>query len=519
MKAHLMYRERDLDLEQPLPVNAEALKQDLELTTLFDAMARGDAYLRELVEKAFLSSLTDPKEIRYRQAVLGDCLERPAVVRELYALAVEALDSKRKAQHLWFRDSPETLLRKSLRILELLADVLERLRKVADEQTPEFWSDGFTKLFAMLQRDLDDDYLRTIDHHMRELEFRRGALISAGLGRGNRGTNYVLRRPHERSLFERITPGGPRSYSFTIPARDEHGMQSLDELRGRGINLVANALAQSTDHILSFFNMLRAELGFYVGCLNLHEQLAEKGEPTCFPVPLIAEDEVAFSASGLYDAALTFHLGSQVVGNDVDADGKQLVMITGANEGGKSTFLRSVGLAQLMMQAGMFVPAESFQANVCAGVFTHFKREEDASMTSGKLDEELSRVSEIADTITPTGLLLCNESFASTNEREGSEIARQVVRAMVEAKVKVVFVTHLFDLANGFYQEQLATALFLRAERREDGTRTFRVLPNEPLPTSYGEDSYRRIFALARQSPDVRGEPAEDVDQSPRASH
>jgi DNA mismatch repair ATPase MutS len=189
-----------------------------------------------------------------------------------------------------------------------------------------------------------------------------------------------------------------------------------------------------------------------------------------------------------------------VVGNDVDADGKQLVMITGANQGGKSTFLRSVGLAQLMLQAGMFVPAQSFRANVCAGVFTHFKREEDASMTSGKLDEELSRMSEIADSVGPTGLLLCNESFASTNEREGSEIARQVVRAMVEAEVKVVFVTHLFDLADSIHRQQLETALFLRAERRPDGGRTFRVLPNEPIPTSYGEDSYRRILGLTRQT-------------------
>jgi len=60
-------------------------------------------------------------------------------------------------------------------------------------------------------------------------------------------------------------------------------MQTLNELRGRGINLVANALAQSTDHILGFFDMLRAELGFYVGCLNLHEQLAERASRLAFP--------------------------------------------------------------------------------------------------------------------------------------------------------------------------------------------------------------------------------------------
>jgi hypothetical protein len=77
VKAHLLYRDRDLDLERPSPANAEALERDLELTTLFDAMARGDEYLRELVEKVFLWSLTDPEAIGYRLAVLGDCLDHP----------------------------------------------------------------------------------------------------------------------------------------------------------------------------------------------------------------------------------------------------------------------------------------------------------------------------------------------------------------------------------------------------------------------------------------------------------
>jgi DNA mismatch repair ATPase MutS len=497
MKVFLMHRDCDLDLEQPLPASADALIQDLELDTVLDAMARGDHYLREVAKQSLLSGLADPEAIRYRQHVLGDCLQQPEIVRQMYELAIEALESKRKAQMLWFRDSPDTLLHKSVRMLELLTDVLERLRKLADERAGAFRSDGFTRLFATLVRELDDDYLQTLDAHLRELKFRRGALISAELGPGNRGTHYVLRKPNEQTLLQKLAPTRTPSYSFNVADRDEHGMAALSELRGKGISLAASALAQSTDHILSFFGMLRAELGFYVACLNLHEQLVEKGEPTCFPAPG-APQEPALSARQLYDVSLAFHLEQRVVGNDVDADGKALVMITGANQGGKSTFLRSIGLAQLMMQAGMFVGAESFSANACDGVFTHFKREEDPTMTRGKLEEELHRMSEIGDAIRPMSLLLCNESFASTNEREGSEIARQVVGALVEAGVKVFFVTHLFDLADGFYRQQLETALFLRAERQPDGRRTFRLLEGEPLPTSYGPESYRRIFGVSR---------------------
>jgi len=139
------------------------------------------------------------------------------------------------------------------------------------------------------------------------------------------------------------------------------------------------------------------------------------------------------------------------------------------------------------------VAAGSFRASVSAGVFTHFIREEDPSMVSGRLDEELSRLSGIADHITPDALILFNESFAATNEREGSEIGRQVVRALLEAGVRVFFVTHQFDFADGFYRRQAGSALFLRAPRQPDGRRDFRLIVAEPLPTSFGKDIYDRI--------------------------
>ena len=183
-----------------------------------------------------------------------------------------------------------------------------------------------------------------------------------------------------------------------------------------------------------------------------------------------------------------------MIANDVEASGKALVMITGANQGGKSTFLRSVGLAQLMAQCGMFVAADSYCANACTGVFTHYKREEDETMQSGKLDEELARISGIADQIHAGCLLLCNESFASTNEREGSQIARQIIDAMLAENIKVLFVTHMFDLAGTYHERQMRTALFLRAARGEDDARPFRLSEGRPLPTSYGEDTYRKIF-------------------------
>jgi hypothetical protein len=511
VNAYLLYPERDADPPGASPVNASALVQDLELETLFDAMSLGDPFLLDVATSVVLASLDDPGAIRYRQGVLADCLARPDVVREMYLAIVGAIEEATKSRFglyfgLYMFPSPSTVLSGAVNLLVLLVPTLRALRRIADREAAGFGSPGFSRFFAMIQAELDDEVFRRIDDQLSYLTFRGGVPISAELGPANKGVRYVLRRtPDQVGRFGRLTGWlKPPGTSFVVNPRDEVGMRTLDDIKGEGLNAVANALAQSTDHVLGFLAAVRAELGFYVGCLNLYSRLSEKGEPTCLPTP----DPLGrpmLSARGLYDVCLTLHVPGRVVGNDVDALDRSLVMVTGANQGGKSTFLRSVGLAQLMMQCGMYVAAESFRSDVRDGIFTHYKREEDATMRSGKLDEELHRMSTIIDQIRPGSLLLCNESFASTNEREGSEIARQVVRELVAAGVKVVFVTHLFDLAGSFYQQEEGPTLFLRAERESDGRRTFRVVPGEPLPTSHGWDVFERILGAApalRDAPD-----------------
>lgn len=505
MKVRLLHPDRDLDLAPRLPWRlGDLIDDDLELPRVYRAMAAGDSFLLDIVKKVVPLSVTDPEVIVYRQQVLADCLANHAVVKQLYDLAVDGAEVQRKVflGGLLSRE-PAGILRRSVRILEHLTDNLKQLRALADRHTGQFRSAGFQQLLAMIAEQLSDDYLHQLDEQLAELHLPRGELLSAALGLGNKGEHYLLHQPPRRSWWDRLT-GNHDGYGFEIDGRDEIGAQALTELAGRAINDVANTVTQSADHVMGFFVRLRTELGFYLGCVNLRDRLTTSGVPTCFPVPTTA-DEPRFGCRDLRDVGLCLTTTETVTGNDVDADGTSLIMITGANEGGKSTFLRSVGTAQVMMQAGMFVTAESFHANVRDGVFTHFKREEDVTMTRGKLDEELARMSQIADHIGAKSMLLCNESFASTNEREGSQIARDIVRALVETGVKVVFVTHLYDLAHSLYARQDPADVFLRAERRPDGARTFRLMPGEPEPTSYGEDSFRRVFgrpARGGQVPD-----------------
>ena len=497
MNVFLMYPDRDFTPDQVLPSNDAALIQDLELIVLFEAMAQGDRYLFEVANQVVLSSLDAPDTIRYRQEILQDCLQNSEVIRQIYQIPIQALETK---QRLWmgiFTRSPSGILSSAGTMLEMYVAFLGLLKQIADEHASKFESAGFRRFLTMIQSELDDDYFAVVTGHLEALKFRRGVTLSAELGFGNEGANYILRKPNpdKQNLIERIT--GPKAtvYSYTLHPKDDHGASALADLMDRGLNLVANAVAQASDHINSFFSLLRQELAFYIGCLNLSEQLTTLGEPITIPQPAPAsQDRLSFK--GLYDIGLALTVKEKVVGNDLQADKKNLVLITGANQGGKSTFLRSIGLAQLMMQCGMFVPAEYYSANVCKRIFTHYKREEDSSMTRGKFDEELSRMSDIIDQITPHSMVLFNESFAATNEREGSEIARQITSALLDLKVKVFYVTHLYELAHRYYDDKINSALFLRAERKASGERTFRVIEGEPMQTSFGMDVYQEIFDI-----------------------
>ena len=117
-----------------------------------------------------------------------------------------------------------------------------------------------------------------------------------------------------------------------------------------------------------------------------------------------------------------------MVACDLDANGKDVIIITGANQGGGIDFFRSLGLCQVMLNAGMFVPASIARASIACGAYTHFGRQEDRTMERGKLDEELKRCADLIQRLQPYGMVLFNEAFSSTNELEGADVVSRGAR-------------------------------------------------------------------------------------------
>ncbi|MBN9215835.1 MULTISPECIES: hypothetical protein [unclassified Microbacterium] len=492
MKVHLMSADHDFDPRWDEPEFADDIVQDLQLDYLWDAMAAGDGFLRSVARAAILAPVEDPETILYRQQALEDCLRNPGHAQQLYQIAVDALELRRGIFGLPLHNHPGMELSYGVRLLTELAGQLDRLRAFRSVLNDSFASPAFRGLSDTIARELDDDYMIELRRTLHELAFPDGMLMSAGIGPGGQVAGQILRRAkrENRRWFDR-TPLKKPLFSFTLPDRDEAGANALSELEDRSVNEVANAASQAAEHVQAFFTSLRNEVGFYLAVGNLVTALGQIGAPLCTPDPLTSDTA---TADGVYDPCLAWRTRSIPVVNDVHLGQRGLLVITGANQGGKSTLLRALGTAQLMMQAGLPVPADRFDARPVRRLFTHWAREEDTELVHGKLDEELERMQQLIALIRPGDLLLCNESFASTNEAEGSQILLEVTRALVDSGVQVRSVTHLYDFARAMQDDPDLDAVFLRAPRAENGKRSFRLEPGEPLPTSFGLDLYDQTF-------------------------
>ena len=319
------------DSGQARESSSSDLKRDLGLPILFEAMAAADEFVYGAAESVVLSGAADVETILYRQAVLGDCLKNRDIVRDLYSIIGETLGEEKKSS-LWFsHQSPSTVLHTAIGALDLLLSALGRIRDILSARSSDFASTGFASLVRTLNVEVGDDFLEYAGNHLHELKFGGGALVGADLGVGCKGRNYRALKPGRKGMAERLRER-KNSLTVQIPDGDEAGSRALEELRDRGINRVADSLARSRDHVLGFLGVMRFELAFYIGCINLHERLAGIGMGLCLPLPARPEER-AHRGKGLYDICLALTLGGPVVGNDLEADGRSLFVVTGANQG------------------------------------------------------------------------------------------------------------------------------------------------------------------------------------------
>lgn len=269
---------------------------------------------------------------------------------------------------------------------------------------------------------------------------------------------------------------------------DEEVYQSGVEFTNRVLLELLNQCVPFLQRWQEILHTMVRQIVFLAGCARLYQRGTECGLYFCVP------DQQQEEADCLYELSLALQMMEFPIPNTVALASYRGLIVTGANQGGKSTFLRSLGIAQVLCQAGMFVPAKKYPLHAYRDVFTHFTRREDAAMNMGKFEEELKRMEGILRHAGENTLILLNESFATTTEVTAFQIAMDLLHTCLEHEVTVWMVTHITKFAKELYQEKWPDVLFLSAGRRAENEIRFQMYEKTPGDTSYGLELYEQMI-------------------------
>jgi DNA mismatch repair ATPase MutS len=198
---------------------------------------------------------------------------------------------------------------------------------------------------------------------------------------------------------------------------------------------------------------LRDDLAFYLAAVQLMERLRSRGLPVCRP-EIAPMTERVCELHEAYNLTLALHQmahaddTARIVTNDVHlGDDGRICILTGPNQGGKTTYTQMVGICQILAQAGLWVPAARARISPVDNIYTHFPVEEQVAKGTGRFGDEAQRLSLIFARGTRHSLVLLNESLASTNAGESLYIAQDIVRVLRRLGARAIFATHLHELA------------------------------------------------------------------------
>lgn len=537
MNVNLLYSDKDWVKTQSY-YDWDSIYRDLGLQTIVDLsmsdlvmkgsrimyITRPDKFLGDAMGKVMRVPLKSKEEILYRQEILKDCINNREIIEELYQLVATILDDwdqlgRKNKNNSGNKDSRAGLVT-DIRVLSLLLPGMRSVRNLLKTKLDKLVSAGFQNLYNRMEEEFSPELEKNIELLLENISFYIDTLPHEK--EKNKFTVNLPRISVECGIYDGLKFGDLKlaELESKISSIDPNGIigkiqGSFGKLSNNSISLynnppiqedVANLEFEVVSYVMSycsevlyslgfFFDQLYFQIGFYRAAVNITRQLFRLNTDYCFPV---VKEGDALSYEDLKEIVMLTEQKKDAVGNTGNIDGKILTVITGANQGGKSTFLRSVGIAQVMMQCGLVVGAKQYSSSIYPNFFTHFTRREDSAMNSGRLDEELKRMDRIVSHVGENSLILLNESFATTTEKEGSTIAYDIIKALKEEKVRILTVTHLLSFAQRMYDEvkddKDTDVAFLSAEHLEDGTRTFKMIPHAPELTSFGLELYEMVL-------------------------
>ncbi len=435
-----------------------AFLADLNLDQVLTALA-GARPAHDLIP-LFAEALTDPDAIAFRHEVFRD-LETEAVRQAVDAFAARMTGMRehlRQAAAFHHRRQGESAVLDAVGVYCMaVRELAERLSSI------ELRSRGLRGLRDHLQAHSVSEEFRVLASEAADLRQRLAGVTYSLRIRGNRVivNNHAgepdLSREVE-AVFDRFQQGATKDYrvTFANPVEMNHvEAMILDRVAQLNAELFAQLSAFCSTHaafVDPVVGRFEREVHFYLSYLDLMGTLRTAGLELCYPE--VSASSRHLLARDTFDIALAAKLvaaGRPVVCNDVElGDGESVFVVTGPNQGGKTTFARTLGQLHHLARLGVPVPGRSARLLLCDRVFTHFQREERVTDLRSNLQDELIRVREILSRATSRSVVIMNESLASTTADDALFLGREVIRRLLERGVIGVYVTFIDELTTAF---------------------------------------------------------------------
>jgi DNA mismatch repair protein MutS len=445
----------DKDNIQKETAEQPAFFTDLNLDQIIDAIAaRKEEYD---LKPFFYTPLRDAETVRYRHEVMRD-LEDAALMAHIHAFAEKMIIARR---YLGLVEKLEYQYHREGWFLEAVLVYCEALTELAyNLETANLNSHGFLEFRVYVKNYVHSRGFQSLIKEAQKVKrnlssLKYSVIIQIGAFKVRMYEGETDYSTEIEKVFEKFKQGAVKDYRSKLyqgAGMNHIEAQILDfvaKLHPDPFAALDHFCLEYTQFMDETIRVFDREIQFYVAYLELIANIKRKGLMFCYPEVGVSREVCDYDGFDLALALSLLNTEKSIVTNDFFLkDPERIIVVSGPNQGGKTTFARTFGQLHYLASLGLPVPGHEAQLFLFDQIFALFERVEDISNLRGKLEDDLFRVHEILTRITPDSILIFNEIFASTTLEDAIFLSKEIMGKVMELDLLCVWVTFMDELSN-----------------------------------------------------------------------